>query len=228
MTTSELEEKLSHLFLRLNGYFVSGLIIHSKRSKEIAAEIDLVAVRFKNHEQLDRDIGFCEALDIPQKSDLDVLIIEVKGGNPSSYKFNSSILNNDDRRKKLLSWVGIFDIAHLDKVNTQLKVAMKSSTQKGLNSKFQEVSYKSNEKTTSLRPIIFGFSTADFGKRNILSGTEIFDYCEKCFCPVGVRNECATDYVSTHCWGLEFRDIVKYFKNSNKRSLRGLKDLLCD
>ena len=44
MKRSELQEKLVALYLRLNRYFTTELIIHSPNAKEVEGEIDIIGV----------------------------------------------------------------------------------------------------------------------------------------------------------------------------------------
>jgi hypothetical protein len=42
---SDIQERLLHLYLRLNGYFVSGFIPHSHEHGKILTQVDALAVR---------------------------------------------------------------------------------------------------------------------------------------------------------------------------------------
>ena len=76
MTKSELQEQLVRLFLRLNGYLTSGLIIHSSQKGNNKTELDIVAVRFPNHKQIDRRVECSKYMDYPTDS-IDIIIGEV-------------------------------------------------------------------------------------------------------------------------------------------------------
>ena len=49
MDKSDIQDTLVSLYLRLNGYFVSGFIVHA--SSGVGTEIDVLAVRFPQHEE---------------------------------------------------------------------------------------------------------------------------------------------------------------------------------
>ena len=49
---SNIQENLVKLYLRLNGYFTTGFIIHSNKNK-IKSEIDNISIRFPNNTQND-------------------------------------------------------------------------------------------------------------------------------------------------------------------------------
>jgi hypothetical protein len=74
MTRSHIQEKLVALYLRLNGYTTSGLILHSPEDESVEGEIDLIGVQFIHHSQPDRIIGCSEELDIPSDSFVDILV----------------------------------------------------------------------------------------------------------------------------------------------------------
>ena len=71
---STIQEQLATLYLRLNGYFTTGYIIHSNE-KKITGELDIVAVRFPFHHQDDTEHNSSEFLEIPKN--IDLVIAEV-------------------------------------------------------------------------------------------------------------------------------------------------------
>ena len=86
---SRLQETLLHLYLRLNGFFVTGFIVHSPDHGEWD-EIDAMAIRMRHHCEPDKVITPSAFLDWEQGC-IDLLICEVKsGGQP--LKFNEALL----------------------------------------------------------------------------------------------------------------------------------------
>src|SRR5580658_7819091 len=53
---SRMQEQLLSLYLRLNGYFVSGLIVHSPTPGENFTEVDLLGIRFPRSREPERQI----------------------------------------------------------------------------------------------------------------------------------------------------------------------------
>ena len=66
MDTSDLQELLAALYLRLNGYFPSGFIAHASVGN--LTEIDILAVRFPDHRELEREVEPCVHL-TPKRPD---------------------------------------------------------------------------------------------------------------------------------------------------------------
>lgn len=76
MDRSDVQENLFSLYLRLNGYFVSGFIVHATVGTK--TELDALAVRFPHHREPDREIGPDPVLET-SGAVLDFLICEVTG-----------------------------------------------------------------------------------------------------------------------------------------------------
>lgn len=72
---STIQEQLATLYLRLNGYFTTGYIIHSGE-KKIEGELDILAVRFPLHKQDDTEHNSSEYLELAEN--IDIIIAEVK------------------------------------------------------------------------------------------------------------------------------------------------------
>ena len=87
----DVQEALLHLYLRLNGYFVSGLILHSEVKGQNATELDAIAVRHKFQCEARREVEPSKFLS-PKKAD--VLICEVRVGPPM---FNKALRDPEAR-----------------------------------------------------------------------------------------------------------------------------------
>ena len=74
---SDIQETLVSLYLRLNGYFVSGFIVHAPH--QVGTELDVLAVRFPRYIEPEREVHGCEHLAIPSEK-IDFIVGEVKGG----------------------------------------------------------------------------------------------------------------------------------------------------
>lgn len=217
MNRSILQEKLVALYLRLNGYFTTGLIIHSADDGNVDGEIDIIGVRFKNHHQHDRLIGCSSYLEIPEDCDIDLLIGEVKGQN-ASLRFNKSVRENNDRRHKLLSWIGLFAVNDLKYLNEELSKAIQPR-EVNSSEKFERILHKSKMGLISIRPIIFA-PDRPLPRNNQLkyiNGQVMMDYCWECFRPAVRRVSCETNYAPMSNWGEQFMELVKYFKDQNKK-----------
>ena len=77
MTSKELHESLVTLYLRLNGYFTAGFVVHSPLKGCVFTEVDVLAVRFPHASEREREVGTAQELRSPTDS-TDLLICEVK------------------------------------------------------------------------------------------------------------------------------------------------------
>jgi hypothetical protein len=213
---SELQEKLVALYLRLNGYFSTGLIIHSAEDTNVDGEVDIIGVRFCNHRQEDRLIGCSEYLDIPTDSKIDIIIGEVKGGE-NKLQFNKSIREHDDRRYKLLTWLGFLEDKHIDEINEELRLRIQTR-ERNSSEKFERIDYPSENGIISIRPILFAPDRPEPRENQIkfINGQEMINFCWKCYRPANRRETCETNYWAINHWGEQFENLVRYFKQPNK------------
>ncbi len=211
MTLSEFQEEIVKLFLRLNGYITSSLIIHSDKRGKNKTQIDLIAVRFPLHSQQDRIITSTEYLQIPTGR-IDIIIGEVKAGNEKN-QFNAALRGDRDAVEKLIKWIGIIDDENLDKVVDWLVAELKPKEVNEL-SDFPECVIGG---LYSVRPMIFnldGSKPRDNQKRFVY-GQLMLDYIWECFRPDNERMTCSTTY-PLNLWGPALLPIVEYFKDRNK------------
>ena len=57
MTKAEAQEAFVTLYLRLNGYFTSGFIVHSSVPGRNTTELDVLAVRLPHNAEFAREVG---------------------------------------------------------------------------------------------------------------------------------------------------------------------------
>lgn len=223
---SRLQEKLVALYLRLNGYFTTGLIIHSDKDSKIDGEIDIIGVRFFNHKQEDRIIDCSEHLEIPKETHIDIIIGEVKGGIKGKLQFNESLRINENRRYKLLTWLGFLNDNDISSISEALRIKI-APKQVNNSKKFERIDYKSELGIISIRPIIFApdRKLPRVNQPKYINGQTIIDYCWKCFRPEQKRDTCETDYTWVNNWGEQFEPLVKYFKMTTKTTPRKIDEL---
>lgn len=211
MDKGKFYESLVRLYLRLNGYFQTGLISHSAVHGNNATEIDILAVRFPHHSQPERVVGFCTALN-PSKTNIDIVIGEVKSRN---VVFNDPLKTGhplaDRNWTQILNWIGLFDPNEIKNLITQLKACADTNS-----SLIAGIEGNSVHGTVKIRPIIFSIErrASNNNPKSYISGDEVIDYIWDCLCPVVSRVDCSTVYPLGN-WGPEFEDIVKYFKDRN-------------
>lgn len=217
MKRSDLQEKLVALYLRLNGYLTTGLIIHF--SKEIGGEIDIIGVRFQGHQQPDREISSSNFLEIPNNTKIDLIIGEVKG-KKAALQFNESLRLNPDRVKKMINWIGCID--NDDETINEFQKLIEPLAIENSNS------FKKMERNgVSVRPIIFApdRNAPRPNQIKFVHGAELINYCWSCLRPAKQRIECSTDYKAINNWGEQFENILGYFKNKNKKEPGMMDDL---
>lgn len=100
---SQIQERLVKLYLRLNGYFSDGFIVHHDINSRISLE-DILGVRFPNHSESEREAGLCSRLQLNDSNNIDILIGEVKS-NGVSLRFNNAISTNIEVLRKILNRV---------------------------------------------------------------------------------------------------------------------------
>lgn len=211
---SNIQENLVKLYLRLNGYFTTGFIIHSSENK-INSEIDNISIRFPNHSQNDTEHNSSEYLGVSKN--IDIIISEVKSKGVK-LQFNKSLYekNCNQNWSKLLSWIGVFNSSQIDKISSEIIELIKPTQ----NSNLKEFRSIENIKTdfglVNLRAILFSpEKTSQNSSDKIINWTEINNFIWLCLCPNEERINCGTKYDLT-AWGSEFEYIVKIYKSRQK------------
>jgi hypothetical protein len=222
MTKQNIQENLVKLFLRLNGYFTTGLIIHSSTFGSNQTELDSVAVRFPFHTQPDRLIDCCQYLQIPKKT-IDIIIGEVKSGN-EKIQFNKALRNNENSLEKLVDWLGLFDDDEKTIVVNKLKSAIKPK-EKNIPDNFPTIIFQGKSGFYSIRLIIFSLDKSEpsHNQPRFVFGQLMLDFIWDCFRPQNIRESCSTTY-NLNMWGHSLLPIVEYFKDKNKESVGTMKD----
>lgn len=219
MDKSEIQEDLLSLYLRLNGFFVSSLIVHSHLHGHNRTEIDALAVRFPHNSEPEREVGPDEYLETSDKH-IDLLICEVKSGG-SPLRFNPALANSEETIASVLRWAGMFS-------NRQLAVVAKH-----LMHSLQPVDRPPEGMPTVLGP---GHTrvrallcaperwTRKRNQRWFLPGKQIFEYIWKCLCPESARASCSVSY-DFGLWGKNYEPIVRYFKQHCTDGPRSMREL---
>jgi len=201
---SEIQESLLLLYLRLNGYFVTGFIAHSKDKGKNLAEIDALAVRHPFNREPKREIGPSRFLH-PKGADL--LVCEVKSrGEP--LQFNESFRENDEVIQDVLAWSGLFDEEETAEIARNLKPLL----QPGVAASAAEIGVP-GPRAITIRPLL---CKPELRSRNhtqpwFLNEGEMFRFISDCLNPVVPRADCASVY-SLNCWGSVLMPFVEYFK----------------
>jgi hypothetical protein len=222
---SDIQETLVSLYLRLNGYFVSGFIIHASRG--VGTEMDVLAIRFPQHKEPMREIQPCDHLSIPAER-IDFIVGEVKGG-LNNVNFNTRFRDDSNAIRSVLQRFGAFADAEIDRicaiVPAILKpIKLKRSTsfpeldvvvceavgmQKG---KLRFVPFAAEQRRSSqtVRPYIFQ--------------NDLLRFVWRCFRPEKHRQECDVRY-NFELWGPQFLELVNYFKDVSRTEPGTIEDI---
>ena len=215
---SEIQESLLHLYLRLNGYFLSGFIAHSKDKGKILAQIDALAVRHPFNGEPKREIGPSPFLN-PKGTDL--LVCEVKSGG-MQLQFNDSFRDNDVVIQDVLRWAGLFD----EDETLEMARAIKPLLQPGTDSSKAARGVPGPRGITA-RPLLCSPEQESPPRNNqpwFLGGDEMFRYIAECVNPKTPRPDCATQYDTTQ-WGSALTPLVRYFKGLPPGTRGGMQEL---
>jgi len=206
MKISDIDEILVQLYLRLNGYFTTGLILHSPTWGQSNSEIDCLAIRHAHHSQQDRRVAISDFLS-PQNRKMDFLICEVKN-DTSNIKFNDPIKNNLEVVCSFLLWSGIFHKTQVNSISKRIQPLFQDDID------INTVILGVEEENVIIRPLLCCPPMLDESENKwCLNGKEIFNYANLCFNPDHRRDSCSTRY-NFQQWGYPFSKVVTFFKNS--------------
>ncbi|NTF69586.1 hypothetical protein [Rhizobium rhizogenes] len=205
MRTSDVDEMLATLYLRLNGYFTTGLIVHSPEHGRALAEVDSLAIRHPYHTQSERDVDISEFLLIEGEV-ADLVLCEVKS-DPTHICFNAPIKTDMAVREAIVAWSGLFQPNQTaDAVNAiETLVTGKLAVQ---------------ERKAGLviggcriRALLVCPSRQEpMEDEWCLRGADLMAYVVKCLNPIERRPSCSVRYNFSQ-WGFPLSHIIRYVKD---------------
>lgn len=215
---SEVQEWLLSLYLRLNGYFVSGFIVHSPVLGQNLAEIDLLAVRFPHNREPEREVGTDPLLE-PSNEMIDLVICEVKSGG-KQLQFNPSLLSSTDTVCSLLRWAGMYREEEIIELAPKVLLVLAPT-----HPPRTEIPTVIAPRETRVRGLIC-CPDRDIRRNNqawFIPGSAMLTYLSKCFCPSVPRVTCST----TYDFGLwqKHEGIVRYIKERGPGNVGTMEDL---
>lgn len=219
---AKIQELLSALYLRLNGYWVTNLIIHSDSQGNHRTELDIIAVRFPLHSQVDRQVETSKYLEVDSKR-TEILLADVKGGKELS--FNKSLRKERASIEKLLRWIGIFSEeelkANFDNIEYHL-----NDIHTNRKNRFRNIDLHLEAGKFRIKMTFFAFNRAMSTDNDLkyVHEQEILSYCWKCLQIIAPVNTCSPQYDYTH-WK-HFEPIVRYLKSLDAvpEGMQGLYD----
>lgn len=217
-TKPEVHEALATLYLRLNGYFTTGLILPSSEWGQSRTEVDCLAIRHPNHSQPERGLECAEFLAV-RKGEIDLIICEVKSC-PEDLMFNEPVRTDLEVLRALFRWTGIFSEEQAATVAERVQPLL----QDGVGA--ETVRSGVVEGRCRVRPLLCcpPCSERECGDRWCLLGLEVFRWVNQCFNPPTKRDACSTRY-NFRQWGYALAPLVKYFKNVKDGGTANLPDL---
>jgi hypothetical protein len=210
MNRSDVQENLFSLYLRLNGYFVTGFIVHADLGNK--TEMDALAVRFPYHNEPEREIGLSPVLDTSNLL-LDFLVCEVKGGK-RNVNFNVSFREDTQAIASVLRRFGAFTDKEIQSLTPNIQAVLCPDKIRNsqeyptldiprINSRlrFLLVAPDQNRSVDSPKPYIYG--------------NDMIQYIWNCFRPDVQRQSCGVRY-NWSLWGEQYIKLVRYFKDKKR------------
>jgi hypothetical protein len=204
-TPSDAHETLLTLYLRLNGFFTTGLVVHHPERGRARTEIDCLAVRHPWHAQPEREVP-CAPFLAPAPGIVDLLICEAKSA-AKDVAFNAALKNDAAAAADVLRWSGLFSEHTLPAVSARVRDLLQDNV--GL----EQARNGIRADNVRVRGLLCcpPVATADVPDRWCLVGAEILDFASRCFNPPEPRCTCSTRYNFLN-WGRELAPLVQYFK----------------
>lgn len=211
MDKSDVQETLVLLYLRLNGYFGTGFIVHAPDRNK--TEMDLLAVRFPRHREPEREVQCSEHLVIPSDR-VDFVIGEVKGG-LNNVNFNVRFREDGASIRTVLNRFGAFEeheIEHLCLCIPNLLEPEKVRKSGG----FPTLPLRDGQ--YQLRFVLFAAEQRrdESPGRPYVFEDDLLNFVWTCFRPEQRRAQCDVRY-NYELWGPQFADMVRHFKKSENK-----------
>lgn len=197
-------ESLVLLYLRLNGFFLTRLIVHSPDAGRNRTEVDALGLRMPFHGQPDRTVQSDSVLELSGEY-VDLLVCEVKGKR-QRLQFNQS-LRETQSIDLLLRWSGLLSDREIQNCRDNVLSALDGS--------YQPAIVKSSSlggARIRIRGLLFCLERD--GRRSnqsfFVTGSEVIGYIQECLLPKTPRESCATRY--DFCLWKEHESLVRHFK----------------
>jgi hypothetical protein len=210
MTKSDVHEILAQLYLRLNGYFTTGLILHSPEWGRARTEIDCFAVRHPYHCQSDRRVETSDFLG-EYDGETDLILCEVKS-ELGALGFNQPVRDDLEALRAALRWAGVWTEEEIHSVAERFQPLLQSDVS------IDDARAGIVEGSCRIRGLLCCPPCSEgTANRWCLLGSEIFRFAVLCFNPPTPRESCSTRY-NFRQWGYPFTPVVTYFKHGDGKA----------
>ncbi len=209
-------EYLTRLYLRLKGYLVSNLIIHSEVPGNSSSELDILGYRMPFHAQKDRKVNIHDFLESSNER-IEIIIADVKNcKNIDNVKFNEGLRKDSSSIKKLIEWIGCYEKVNEELVNKfELYLNLHKKKDWENYSHFDEdlPDGKFRFKFTFFCPSLPAWNGLGF---KYIHGEEMNNFIWECLNNLNKIDTCSRVY-SNKGWN-ELEEYVKFFKKSTKKT----------
>lgn len=208
-------ENLTRLYLRLKGFLVSNLILHSNKDGDLRSELDIVAVRMPFHSQDYRWVHVEDYLECSD-SNIEIIIGDVKNYSKlEDVEFNRGLRRYRDSIKQLIDWLGVYENVDdnvIDKFERYLNLHREKDWD-GF-AQFNEVTTlgKFRFKFTFFCPSLPKWNNNGF---KYINGEELIDFVWECLNETKKIETCSRRY-SIGRWN-ELEEYVAFFKGKDKK-----------
>ncbi|PYR18826.1 MAG: hypothetical protein DMF94_18490 [Acidobacteria bacterium] len=125
MHPRDLPEAVTALYLRLNGFFTSGLVLHSETKGLAKSDIDCLAVWHPFHDQSEREVDTDPFLELGARREL--LLCEIKSSN-AALSFNEPLRTDPTALDSVLRWSGLVPPAQINETVERLLPHLQDGT----------------------------------------------------------------------------------------------------
>ena len=209
MNQKDVDECLAVLYMRLNGYFTTGVIVHSPIHGQATTEVDCLAVRLPHHQQDERVVAEAPFLNI-EKGFIDLIVCEVKS-DPSKLAFNDSIKKDIDALSGIIKWAGVFPEEAVYSVASRL-LQLLSDGVPIATARAGFIEDKVRVRALLCCPP----KSSRIGDQWCLNGEEIIRYADECFNPCENRPTCSVRY-NFQQWSYPLNQIVSWLKDKKRK-----------
>lgn len=208
-------EVLAKLYLRLKGFVVTNLIIHSNVPGSEKSEIDIVAVRMPYHSQEYRHVNVPDYLEC-SSSRIEIIIGDVKNyNNPAKLKFNRGLRRDRESIKQLVYWLGVYE-----EVSNEIIEKFEKCLNLHRDWPHNEFAQFSEDLNIGRFTFKFTFFCPSLSKWNgrgfkYIDGQEMIDFIWECLSPLNAIETCSRMYNLEH-WN-ELDPYVRFFKEAKSK-----------
>lgn len=220
ITEKHIQESLVTLYLRLNGYFTSGHIVHATpddlaiREK---TEIDVFALRLPFSHEPETGNHPSDYLQVGNGI-LDIIVGEVKSGR-QPIQFNPGIRDPENLAKTLCRAGFSADDKLLYKIASDLSVQMIPKRVNNPETRIETVLKPVNDilYPTRIRPVLFHLGRREPNRNQswFVGYQEIMNFIWQCLRKEFEPESCQREY-DYGLWGVVIEAIVDYFKNETR------------